>query len=203
MMNLEIPSEILDLIPQDKANLSLEKFLLEALKLGLNTINSVSKIENEMKDEMQHKSNDENSNIKNEKINLNELTREEKSLYFLEESLKKEANIEANIDETILITSSNPLMNQDLCEILKVPTDPNKYYHLDNIYDQKSDDKFNKIRKQKELIYLANFRKLISSYDSLDYSIDTLRVMLRKYDKDNNILELITRIKQMAINIIE
>lgn len=76
MMNLEIPSEILDLIPQDQANLSLDKFLLEALKLGLNTINSVSKIENEMKDEMQHKSNDENSNIKNEKINLNELTRE-------------------------------------------------------------------------------------------------------------------------------
>lgn len=203
MMNLEIPSEILDLIPQDKANLSLDKFLLEALKLGLNTINSVSKIENEMKDEMQHKSNDENSNIKNEKINLNELTREEQLLYLLEESLKKEANIEANIDETILITSSHPLMNQYLCEILKVPTDPNNYYHLDNIYDQKSDDKFNKIRKQKELISLAYFRKLISSYYSSDYSIDTLRVMLRKYDKDNNILELITRIKQMAINIIE
>lgn len=66
MMNLEIPSKILDLIPQDKANLSLETFLLEALKLGLNTINSVSKIENQMEDEIKHKSNDENSNIKNE-----------------------------------------------------------------------------------------------------------------------------------------
>lgn len=115
----------------------------------------------------------------------------------METSLKEEANI----DETILITSSNFLMEQDLCDILKVPKDPNKYYHFDHIYDQKSDDKFNKIRKQKELSDLASHRGL-NNY-SRDYSIDTLRVMLREYDQDHNILELINRIKQMAINISE
>ncbi len=126
-MNLEIPSEILDLIPPDQASLSLEAFLLEALKLGLNTINSVSNIQNKIEDEIQHKSGDENSDTKNEEVNQDEVIETEiyleRSLEYLEKILKEEDNI----DGTILLTSSNYQTVQILRDILRVPNDSNIY----------------------------------------------------------------------------